>query len=263
MLILALGGVVLGFAFLLLSLLTDNAAWAYGCIAVCVAAGVVLVLDVLRRRRPSATGQGDAPRDAPPAAEPGTPSGEPAGDVAAAPGTDATATTPVTGTTADDRVDRGEGPTEIIAADRAAGTTPTLTTPETTRDVGPDPDRDVRTDGGDAPTQQIPAVPDDEVSAAELLAEPAGRHGRPAEEEPAPVVAQDEPDVEDPTSQDGATAAASEAEVLVVDERPRFHVAGCSWLADRETIPLPAREAVDLGFSPCAVCRPVAALARG
>jgi hypothetical protein len=45
-------------------------------------------------------------------------------------------------------------------------------------------------------------------------------------------------------------------QVLVVDERPRYHVQNCRWLRLRETLPLPVREARDLGFTPCEVCTP-------
>jgi hypothetical protein len=48
-----------------------------------------------------------------------------------------------------------------------------------------------------------------------------------------------------------------DAEVLVVDGRPRYHLGDCPHLAGRLTEPLPAREAVELGFSPCGRCRPV------
>jgi hypothetical protein len=50
-------------------------------------------------------------------------------------------------------------------------------------------------------------------------------------------------------------------EVLVVDEHPRYHLAGCSWLGARETVPLPVDEARTDGFTPCAVCAPDRALA--
>ena len=45
-------------------------------------------------------------------------------------------------------------------------------------------------------------------------------------------------------------------EVLVVDELPRYHLGGCRSLASTAVIPLPAREAVELGFTPCAWCTP-------
>ena len=50
-------------------------------------------------------------------------------------------------------------------------------------------------------------------------------------------------------------------EVVVIDERPRYHLAGCRWVGDRETIPLPVTEARELGFTPCAVCAPDSFLA--
>jgi hypothetical protein len=45
-------------------------------------------------------------------------------------------------------------------------------------------------------------------------------------------------------------------EVLVIDEHPRYHLAGCAHLAGRTTIPLPLDEARTDGFTPCAVCAP-------
>jgi hypothetical protein len=50
-------------------------------------------------------------------------------------------------------------------------------------------------------------------------------------------------------------------EVLVVDEHPRYHLAGCRWLAGRETIPLPLDEARAEGFTPCGRCQPDRTLA--
>jgi hypothetical protein len=54
--------------------------------------------------------------------------------------------------------------------------------------------------------------------------------------------------------------AGVEDEVLVVDELPRYHLAGCRSLAGIPVISLPAREAVELGFTPCAWCTPDRAL---
>lgn len=58
-----------------------------------------------------------------------------------------------------------------------------------------------------------------------------------------------------------AIVASLEDEVLVVDEQPRYHLVGCRTLAGRETIPLPAKEAVEYEFTPCASCSPVRVLA--
>jgi hypothetical protein len=51
-------------------------------------------------------------------------------------------------------------------------------------------------------------------------------------------------------------------EVLVIDERPRYHLAGCVHLSGRTAIPLPLDEARTDGFTPCAVCAPDRNLAR-
>jgi hypothetical protein len=70
-----------------------------------------------------------------------------------------------------------------------------------------------------------------------------------------------EPGEEKPDAAELATVSAVDDEVLVIDEHPRFHLAGCQVLAGGESIPLPAREAIEFGFSPCSVCSPVRVLA--
>jgi hypothetical protein len=50
-------------------------------------------------------------------------------------------------------------------------------------------------------------------------------------------------------------------EVVVIDERPRYHLATCGWLGDRRTMPLAVSEARELGFTPCAQCAPDSTLA--
>jgi hypothetical protein len=130
------------------------------------------------------------------------------------------------------------------------------------------------------------------VLAAVLLAVarkrlPAGASGKPAPagNEPAgraPVAAAD-----GPGSGDLTTAAAEEPpahelgdppaedvevtdlllvvdladEVLVIDEHPRYHLAGCVHLTGRTSIPLPHDEARSDGFTPCGVCTPDRVLA--
>ncbi|MCI2420526.1 hypothetical protein MOQ72_24045 [Saccharopolyspora sp. K220] len=58
-----------------------------------------------------------------------------------------------------------------------------------------------------------------------------------------------------------AAVADPAAEVLVIDERPRYHVRTCELIGDRKTIALTLREARELGFTPCAHCAPNATLA--
>lgn len=59
MLILALGAVVLGCVFLVVSFITENMAWAWGCIAACGVAAVILVVDTVRRGRSAGDLGGD------------------------------------------------------------------------------------------------------------------------------------------------------------------------------------------------------------
>jgi len=50
-------------------------------------------------------------------------------------------------------------------------------------------------------------------------------------------------------------------EVVVIDERPRYHLRACTWLGDRQTMPLAVSEAREIGFTPCGHCRPDSTLA--
>jgi len=113
-LILALSGVVVGFAFLVVSLVTQNSTWAWGTIVACVLAAGILVIDARRRRATaspprlepaSGTVTLAKPVDA---AAPG--SAQPAAAVAQAPPEPAAAVP-----TADDTVEPGEE--DVDAAD--------------------------------------------------------------------------------------------------------------------------------------------------
>ncbi|GIH04771.1 hypothetical protein Rhe02_28380 [Rhizocola hellebori] len=70
----------------------------------------------------------------------------------------------------------------------------------------------------------------------------------------------DEPVAQRVTASDAARVARMSADVLVIDGRPRYHVAGCVHLLGRPFEPLPVSEAVELGFSPCGLCEPDSAL---
>jgi hypothetical protein len=88
---------------------------------------------------------------------------------------------------------------------------------------------------------------------------PAAQQSGPAEAS-GPVADADPPE-EDRDPAVSAVVALLPDEVLVIDEQPRYHVTGCRALATRSTIPLPAREAVELGFTPCGWCNPDRTLA--
>ena len=67
---------------------------------------------------------------------------------------------------------------------------------------------------------------------------------------------EEEPPVEPTETADLMLIAGLADEVLVVDERPRYHLPSCRWLSGRPTIPIPVGESRQLGFTPCAYCSP-------
>lgn len=74
------------------------------------------------------------------------------------------------------------------------------------------------------------------------------------------------PDEPPPQLVDAAAAARLarlSTEVLVVDGRPRYHLAECVHLGGEVSIPLAVSEAVELGFSPCGGCEPASTLLAG
>lgn len=93
--------------------------------------------------------------------------------------------------------------------------------------------------------------------------QPAGASG-PARQGPPPPPPPPPPATEPDEEQidDAAREAVGrlDDEVLVIDEEPLFHLGRCRYLYGREVIPLPASEALELGFSGCSWCTPVAAL---
>ncbi|CCH34135.1 hypothetical protein ABZ816_09960 [Actinosynnema sp. NPDC047251] len=70
-----------------------------------------------------------------------------------------------------------------------------------------------------------------------------------------------EPEEEDTDAADLLIVADLKDEIRVLDERPRYHLAACPWLAGRASLGLPIAEARQLGFTPCAVCAPDSTLA--
>jgi hypothetical protein len=174
--------VLLGLAFFVGGILTGTTPLYWACVAVCVAAAVLLVLARRRLGPPVGTASAAAPAATDPVA----------------------AATPV-----------------------AAGSAPA---------------------DGEDPTP-APAAGDREAAAPAGQREPAAS---------APTTPEDLPDppVEEVEVTDLLLVVDLRDEVLVIDEHPRYHLAGCRHLAGRETIPLPLDEARADGFTPCAICAP-------
>ncbi|MGY1643789.1 hypothetical protein ACI782_22000 [Geodermatophilus sp. SYSU D00703] len=106
----------------------------------------------------------------------------------------------------------------------------------------------------DVPVAEPPLPePEDEPS--------TGAHAAVARGASAAVTADGEPAEEDVEVTDLLLVVDLGDDVLVVDEHPRYHLAGCPHLADQRAVPLPMVEAREDGFTPCATCRPVHHLA--
>jgi hypothetical protein len=111
-------------------------------------------------------------------------------------------------------------------------------------------------------TEDKPEEPTTTAPAGATAVGSAPVTGSPAEVPPAgPAEDLPDPEVEEVEVTDLLMVVDLKDEVLVVDEHPRYHVAGCRWLGQRETIPLPIDEARTDGFTPCAVCYPDRTLA--
>jgi hypothetical protein len=103
---------------------------------------------------------------------------------------------------------------------------------------------------------ELPGGPQDERTViTESVERPVERPAEDADDFDA------EPGEEPTDASDLLVVAGLSAEVRVVDEHPRYHLATCVWLANRPTIPVAVSEARQLGFTPCARCGPDAILA--
>jgi hypothetical protein len=136
-----------------------------------------------------------------------------------------------------------------------------LTGPDATQRV--QPDADLYDDAAAGPTSSGQTAGPASPEAADFDPPPPPPPAPPAARESADF---DEPDPDDPDDEplpqavrpaDAVRVAQLDAEVLVVDGRPRYHLADCPHLVGRLTEGLPVAEAVELGFSPCGQCRPV------
>jgi hypothetical protein len=97
------------------------------------------------------------------------------------------------------------------------------------------------------PAEASPAD-DPQVSGADVA-------GDPSDDPPG------EPAVEPATRAERERAAHLDAEVVVIDGHPRYHLGDCLHLKAREGVEsLPVSEAEELGFSPCSACAPLRTL---
>ncbi|PPK67547.1 hypothetical protein V5P93_005425 [Actinokineospora auranticolor] len=251
--------VLAALGLLIAALTTANTLWAWISVTISVVAAVILVVDWVgarRRRRAAADAEPTATRDTGIASSP-------AGTGAAADRDDLDV---------DPFTDQGppSGDLAWLGADAPPERAPDNRTP-----VG-------YTSGSQTPGSQTPGSPasgsrtsgsrsadigDDQLEATGFHAPPSRFEDSGQHE---PVALADLPTNLDPDREppEEATDAADllivadlRVDVRVLDERPRYHLPRCAWLGARPSITLPAAEARELGFTPCAICTPDAVLA--
>jgi hypothetical protein len=251
-----LGLVLVSFGLLVVALATTRTGWAWGSVATSAAAGALLGAEWLARRR--ATRAAEPPPGVPylegrfaDEPEPGVlepldeaPAAEPDGDATPAGATEARIGEP--SQEAAERDAEAQAPAGAAAAGAVAA-------------APAEPAADA-TPAGPAAADGTPAEP-----AAGTPAEPAAAAATPVGQRAASTRwdfdPQAEPDEERTDVGDVIAIADLPDEVRVIDERPRYHLISCRWVGPRDTIPLPISEARELGFTPCAICRPDSTLA--
>lgn len=142
----------------------------------------------------------------------------------------------------EDEQDDGDAYEEAVSRTRAAREAPR----ETTRE----PEQPVRARAAERPAERVD-------SAGVTIPAQGGTALADLDDDEDPP---DEPIAQRVLPADAARIARMSTEVLVIDGRPRYHVAGCVHLLGRPHEPLPVNEAVELGFSPCGLCEPDSAL---
>jgi hypothetical protein len=185
---------------------------------------------------------------------------------------------------ADEQARRDDFPSadEPFAADSPTSGAPASGSRDTVQfaSVRDDEQGDLSADATRAPTPEPEPAPDYDRAASVINAARSENPGAdawrrdpdavPVDEPGAEADEFDEPDADDPDDEplpqavrpaDAVRVARLDDEVLVVDGRPRYHLPDCTHLVGRLTEPIPVNEAVELGFSPCGLCRPVERLA--
>lgn len=200
-------------------------------VGVSVLAGVVLLVQTTLRSRTAAATAGESA---------GSTSKAAVAQAMPVSSADPVRTTPA----ADGASSTGDGPLTALASGTAA--------PAATADSPPS-----GVPASSAPAGS-PGTPSAEGPASEeSVAAAVGSHAaRPVGADGPVVAADEEPPEEEVEVTDLLLVLDLTDEVVVVDEHPRYHLAGCTQTAGQEEIPVPMDEAREDGFTACGACGP-------
>ncbi|MFC4335625.1 hypothetical protein [Salininema proteolyticum] len=112
----------------------------------------------------------------------------------------------------------------------------------------------------ETPTKEVPVVRGEKFASTDYVID-RGEELPPRDPKADPL--EGEPGEQKLSSVERAQIMRLNAEVMVIDGRPRFHHSGCVHLVGRESEPLAVAEAVTLGFGPCVLCEPATRLLGG
>jgi hypothetical protein len=230
--------VLAALALLVTALITATSLWAWVSIGLSVLAGLILLVDWLRRRKRVA------------AAEPSTEDGADAKDSADEKDSADTKDTEDSGATAEDAAKEDAEATALLPSTGELGDPADVPEPVIEPEDEPEPasaETPAETTVADSPAPAAAETAGSAAVATKVTKADSARENAPGEEETA--------------ADDLAIVSDLEDEVVVVDEYPRYHLVDCGWLSGRDTIPIAVGEARQLGFTPCARCGPDAVLA--
>ncbi|MEU6249985.1 hypothetical protein [Glycomyces sp. NPDC047010] len=143
---------------------------------------------------------------------------------------------------------------------------PRIASQRTGRAVADDDTQQFRRIGvDDSPTTELPLIEGKVFDSTDYAVDrdPELRFEDPqrqAASHRAPESLADEPTEQRMSSVEAAGLMRLDTEVAVVDGRPRFHHMSCAHLTGRDHEPLAVSEALELGFTPCAMCEPASRL---
>jgi hypothetical protein len=259
--------VLLGLAMFVAGLATGATAFFWGCVAVCVVAAALLVL---ARRHMAATRE----------AAPDERAAVPATAVVAAATSEPAAAGPRRRRAPPESVRRTAELPVVPPPARAAAEEPATAVAPALESWGPESDgREFDSPESAGPETAVAEPPDYDLPVHESTYYQRLSAGEPPDPTPPPsgatafsaaqaptsgaipAVGAEEPPMEDVEVTDLLLIVDLKDEVLVIDEHPRYHLAGCPYVASQETIPLPLDEARADGFTPCGICSPDQTLA--